>query len=108
MPDEPLDLEDNDEPVVRVVRKKKPAPAPAGSFGKSPVTTIICLVTWAGLLVVIIFAGLGFAAAMSKADNAIKECAVGAVFSTVMIGFYIAARCVEKITALADRSRETD
>ena len=49
--------------------------------------------------------GLLFLEAIASAKSAPQEAAAGAVYSTIFIGLYILARCVEKLTAALERTR---
>jgi DNA-directed RNA polymerase subunit RPC12/RpoP len=78
-------------------------PRRTSSPGIALVLSIVGLASWGLLLIVILVGGLLFVTSLGKADTAIQEAALGAVFSTVFIGLYIAVRCIEKILIAVDR-----
>ncbi len=73
----------------------------------TPALTIFVRVVNAGawllLLPAVVVCGVLFVAALKDANGAPQEAAIGAVFSTILIGLYVAVRCVEKLAAVVER-----
>ena len=53
-------------------------------------------VAWFICFLVVVIGGLAFFASLSQAETVMQEAAAGAIFSTIFIGAYILARCIEK------------
>ncbi len=65
---------------------------------------VLSFAAWIMLFGSVLLGGLLFCSSISKKDiSAIQEAAAGAVFSTVFIGLYVLARCLEKVCTIVDR-----
>ncbi len=67
------------------------------------ISFFLLIISWAGVLMVVLGAGPIYLYSVSKSVNYIQECAISAATCTVLIGFYVFVRCLEKITTLLDR-----
>ena len=90
------------------------ASTPAGPTGPPPLATqgqdwikrfksleaavvrLIQKVAWMVCAVVVVLGGLLFLGSLGQAETAIQQASAGAMFSTIFIGVYILARCIEK------------
>ena len=91
--------EDDDEP-----RRRRQPRRPSGMS----VLPTLAMVAWGILLLAVTGGGLLFFLSISKAQGAVQEASLGAMFSTVFIGLYVAVRCVEKIiSGLERRTNQT-
>jgi drug/metabolite transporter (DMT)-like permease len=59
-------------------------------------TRFVQKLAWAICAIVVVLGGLLFFAMLNAAETAIQVASAGAMFSTIFIGVYIIARCVEK------------
>ena len=62
------------------------------------ILSIGMLVSWGFLAMAVIIVGILFVLSLGGSKTVIEEAAIGAMASTVLIGFYVMARCVEKIS----------
>jgi len=60
------------------------------------VVRLIQKVAWMVCAVVVVLGGLLFLGSLGQAETAIQQASAGAMFSTIFIGVYILARCIEK------------
>lgn len=91
---EPADL---DVPDDAPVRRRTP----------STLTTFVRVVSvgaWCLLLGAVAVVGLLFFADLSHNPGASQQAAIGATYSTILIGLYIAVRCAEKIAGVIERA----
>ena len=79
---------------------------PGGGAGLAGVLRLVGMVTWGLLLLTVTGGGCLFVLLTGKADNAIQQASIGAIFSTVFIGLYVGARCIEKIVTAVERTQQ--
>jgi hypothetical protein len=65
--------------------------------GVATVAGVVALVSWGLLLVAVAGVGLLYVVALGKANGALQEATLGTMAAVVIIGAYVAVRCVSEL-----------
>jgi hypothetical protein len=82
--------------VVRLIQNRRSFRLARSHPLPAAVTHFIQKLVWSICAVVVVLGGLLFLGSLGQAETAIQQASAGAMFSTIFIGVYILARCIEK------------